>query len=240
MAGNGRQCTEVCGTWHLEIDWGYAKQLEIVGGDRSTPRLWLGDADHTAETALAAWEVQAHRTLAANPDPADLVRVARMQALIASTTSILTEAAVRTGHIHIDGDLLQRLAPALDADHVAVRDHKAEHMKMRREADESWNELGLVFCTRRGSALDAANVRRSFRLVASAAGLNPKEWTPRELRHSFVSLLSSSGVTIEEIAHLVGHGSTSVTERVYRKELRPVITRGARAINELFDGDAKR
>jgi hypothetical protein len=54
------------------------------------------------------------------------------------------------------------------------------------------------------------------------------------------ALLSSSGVTIEEIAHLVGHGSTSVTERVYRKELRPVITRGARAINELFDGDAKR
>jgi integrase len=122
----------------------------------------------------------------------------------------------------------------------ALRDHKAEQMKMQREAGDSWNELGLVFCTRQGSALDAANVRRSFRLVASAAGLNPKEWTPRELRHSFVSLLSSSGVTIEEIAHLVGHGSTSVTERVYRKELRPVITRGARAINELFDGDAKR
>jgi hypothetical protein len=47
------------------------------------------------------------------------------------------------------------------------------------------------------------------------------------------------GVTIEEITRLVGHGSVSVTERVYRKELRPVITRGARAINELFDGDAK-
>ena len=47
------------------------------------------------ETALAAWEVQAHRTLAASPDPADLVRVARVQALITSTTSILTEAAAR-------------------------------------------------------------------------------------------------------------------------------------------------
>jgi hypothetical protein len=32
-------------------------------------------------------------------------------------------------------------------------------------------------------------------------------------------------VTIEEIAHLVGHGSMIVTERVYRNELRPVITR---------------
>ena len=29
------------------------------------------------ETALAAWEVQAHRTRAASPYPADLVRVAR-------------------------------------------------------------------------------------------------------------------------------------------------------------------
>jgi site-specific recombinase XerD len=121
----------------------------------------------------------------------------------------------------------------------ALRDHKAEQMRMRQEAGDSWNELGLVFCTRHGAALDAANVRRSFRLIASAAGLNPKQWTPREPRHSFVSSLSSSGVTIEEIAHLVGDGSTSVTERVYRKELRPVITRGARAI-KLFDGDAER
>ena len=48
-----------------------------------------------------------------------------------------------------------------------------------------------------------------------------------ELRHSFVSLLSSSGMAIEDIAHLVGHADTRVTELVYRKELRPVLTRGA-------------
>ena len=69
------------------------------------------------ETALAAWEVQAHRILAANPDSADLVRVARVQALIASATSIVTEAAATTGHI--DPDLLQRLAPTLEANQVA-------------------------------------------------------------------------------------------------------------------------
>jgi hypothetical protein len=40
---------------------------------------------------LAFWEVQAHRILAADPDPADLVRVARVQSLITSTTSVLTE-----------------------------------------------------------------------------------------------------------------------------------------------------
>jgi integrase len=59
----------------------------------------------------------------------------------------------------------------------ALRDHKAEQVKVRRQAGNSWVELCLVFCTRQGSALDAANVRRSFRLVASTAGLDPKEWT---------------------------------------------------------------
>ncbi|HWI00555.1 MAG TPA: hypothetical protein VNT27_09485, partial [Propionibacteriaceae bacterium] len=55
-----------------------------------------------------------------------------------------------------------------------------------------------------------------------------------ELRHSFVSLLSSTGMSIEDISHLVGHASSRVTELVYRKELRPVLTRGASAMDALF------
>jgi integrase len=50
------------------------------------------------------------------------------------------------------------------------------------------------------------------------------DWTPRELRTSFVSLMSHRGVSIEEIARLVGHASTRTAEIVYRRELRPVIT----------------
>jgi hypothetical protein len=51
------------------------------------------------EAALATWEIQAHRTLASHPDPADLVRVARVQALIATTTEVVSEAAARRGEI---------------------------------------------------------------------------------------------------------------------------------------------
>jgi len=53
-----------------------------------------------------------------------------------------------------------------------------------------------VFASANGTALDAANVRRGFRRVATAAGLNAADWTPRELRHSFVSLLSGAGVPV--------------------------------------------
>jgi integrase len=95
-------------------------------------------------------------------------------------------------------------------------------------------EGDLVSSSSVGTALDAANVRRAFRRVVAAAGLEATEWTPRELRHSFVSLLSISGMPIEDIAHLVGHANTRVTELVYRKELRPVLTRGARAMDALF------
>jgi hypothetical protein len=36
------ECKEVCGTSEFEIDWGYVKQVEIVGDDRSTRRNGLG------------------------------------------------------------------------------------------------------------------------------------------------------------------------------------------------------
>ncbi|MDX3104969.1 tyrosine-type recombinase/integrase [Nonomuraea angiospora] len=52
-------------------------------------------------------------------------------------------------------------------------------------------------------------------------------WSPRELRHSFVSIMSDQGVPIETIADLAGHAGTSVTETVYRRQLRPMITKGA-------------
>lgn len=92
----------------------------------------------------------------------------------------------------------------------------------------------LVFVSQAGTQLDAHNVRRSFRKVAAAAGLEPKEWTPRELRHSFVSLLSDDGMPIEHIARLVGHTSTAVTETVYRLQIRPVIIEGAEAMDRIF------
>ncbi|GAA1626212.1 hypothetical protein GCM10009744_12600 [Kribbella alba] len=54
------------------------------------------------------------------------------------------------------------------------------------------------------------------------------------MRHSFVSLLSSSGVPIEDISRLVGHVSTNATEKVYRHELRPLMTRGAATMDQIL------
>jgi integrase len=116
----------------------------------------------------------------------------------------------------------------------ALRLHQDQQTQLRKVTAGTWQDNDLVFASLRGTALDAANVRRSFRKVTRAAGLNPADWTPRELRHSFVSLMSDAGVPIEQISRLVGHSGTNTTETVYRKQIRPVITGGADVMDRLF------
>ena len=105
----------------------------------------------------------------------------------------------------------------------------------RLAAGEDWQDTGLVFTNHLGAALDAGNVRKMFKRICTEAGVGDG-WTPRELRTTFVSLMSHRGVSIEEIARIVGHASTRTTEIVYRRELRPVITTGAEIMDELFSG----
>jgi integrase len=79
----------------------------------------------------------------------------------------------------------------------------------------------LVFRDPSGRALTAQAVRREFTRICENADLEGS-WTPRELRHSFVSILSDGGTGIEVIARMVGHSNTTTTETVYRHQLRPV------------------
>lgn len=120
----------------------------------------------------------------------------------------------------------------------ALRAHRERQERQRKRAGEKWQEHGLVFASRVGTKLYARNVRRAFRTVLrDVPSIDPEAWTPRELRHSFVSLLSDEGVPLEEISRLVGHRSTAVTETVYRHQIRPVIQTGAVTMDKIFSGE---
>ncbi len=118
----------------------------------------------------------------------------------------------------------------------ALRHHHARQAEERLAAGPLWRDHGLVFSSQVGTPLDASHVRRSLKAITVRAGLGP-DWTPRELRHSFVSIMSDHGVPLETIADLVGHASTAVTEEVYRHQLKPVITTGAETMNIVFKSD---
>jgi len=115
----------------------------------------------------------------------------------------------------------------------ALRQHHALQAKDRLRAGEIWQDHGLVFASRIGTPLTANNVIRAFRIVTKKAGLG-EDWVPREMRHTFVSVLSANGVPVESIALLAGHDRTATTESVYRHEIRPALTQGAEVMDKIF------
>jgi integrase len=180
--------------------------------------------------------------------------------ILSLTTGIRTEEAraLRWDHVDLDGDPGAGVPP-----HIAVwrsaragsdtktersrrtlglprsavatlREQRKRQAAAQLAAGELWQDHGLVFASSTGRPLDVANVGRGFRALCEKAGVG-ESWSPRELRHTFVSLMSESGMAVEEIARLAGHSSSRTTEVVYRHELRPVITTGADAMDRMLD-----
>jgi site-specific recombinase XerD len=115
----------------------------------------------------------------------------------------------------------------------ALREWQGDQAAEREAAGSRWQDTGTVFTTATGTPLGARHIRKMFQDVCQRAGLG-RDWAPRDLRHTFVSLLSDDGMAIEKIARLAGHASSHVTETVYRQELRPVLQEGAEVMDRLF------
>jgi integrase len=115
----------------------------------------------------------------------------------------------------------------------ALREHLDRQAGDRLLAGVLWEDHGLVFASAAGTPLDPHNVLREFRKITQAAGLGT-DWVPREMRHTFVSLLSSNGTALEDIADLIGHRGTTTTQTVYRKVIVPELRRGAEVMDRLF------
>jgi integrase len=103
----------------------------------------------------------------------------------------------------------------------------------RLRAGDVWQEHGLIFASTVGTPMSANNVIRAFRVITRKAGVGT-DWVPREMRHTFVSVLSANGVPVESIAQLAGHDRTATTELVYRHEIRPALTQGAEVMDKIF------
>ena len=116
----------------------------------------------------------------------------------------------------------------------ALRGHREVQDSEREAAGEAWDQgwPDVVFTSLVGTPLDPSNVRRMFKELTNSAGLG--EWSPNELRHSCVSILSSQGVPLEEIADVMGHDGTRMTSQVYRHIVTPSIGAAAGPMEEVF------
>jgi integrase len=122
------------------------------------------------------------------------------------------------------------VAPAL----LALRKEQAA-ARLKLGAAYDVRSLAIVFGDGAGAPKWPQDVRRDFKTLCGQAGVG-KDWTPREQRHTFVSVLSDSGVSIEDIADAVGHINSTVTKAVYRHVIADEITVAATAMEAIFGG----
>jgi len=113
----------------------------------------------------------------------------------------------------------------------ALRRHRDRQAEERMRAGARWQDHDLVFPTSVGTPYDRWGMRRRFLAITRRAGLG--DWQPKELRHSFVSLLSAARVPIEEIADLVGHRNARITAEIYRHRVHPTVG-GARPVMDVL------
>jgi integrase len=72
------------------------------------------------------------------------------------------------------------------------------------------------------------NVR--FKEVCKAAGIG-SVWQPRETRHTFISIRSDNGASIEDLADAAGHVNANVTRATYRHQLSDTVRRAPAAMD---------
>lgn len=114
----------------------------------------------------------------------------------------------------------------------ALRQHERHQRDERRTAGERWHDLDLVFPTNVGTPMSPSNLRRDLARITLAAGLG--RWSPNELRHSAASLLSASGVPLEQIADVLGHTDTRMLLKHYRHSISRTIGAAAAPMERLF------
>jgi integrase len=120
---------------------------------------------------------------------------------------------------------------------IAVKALKIWQERQRKE----FANLGMevtedtpVFTLPDGCAYDATRARNEFRALLTVAGIaDATEWTLRETRTTFVSVMSHKGIGRDKIAAMCGH-SLKILERHYLKVLAPVHAESAELIDLVF------
>lgn len=96
----------------------------------------------------------------------------------------------------------ERLWPTIEA---AYAEHRA------REIESTGMQPQWVFPSPFGNRWDAANLRKRFTKLARPAGLR---WKLADLRHTFATLLAQKGVSLAQVAALLGN-SPEICRRHY-------------------------
>jgi integrase len=106
-----------------------------------------------------------------------------------------------------------------------LKNHRARQNETRLKVGTEWSINDLVFCHSDGTALDPDNVyHRDLKASLKKAGL--RSIRIHDVRHTFASILISTGHNLKYIQSQMGHSSIKITLDLYG-HLMPEVYEGA-------------
>lgn len=194
-------------------------------------------------TAQGVWNMDLYVHLGIlHGDRPEELRALRWENLDAEGYDVVTSVR-RKGRLKTEtskrGHVLAELARAAVARHRKLQDQDREN------AAELWHETGVVFADRLGRGpMTHGYMRKLFREMLAEVpeeyGIDPEEWVPYELRHTFASLMSEHGEqTVDVIAKEMGHRRLATTQGTYIHALKPRRTGGAGVMDRVLRDASK-
>jgi len=94
-----------------------------------------------------------------------------------------------------------------------LRDHRRQQLEQRLSLGPAYSDHDLVFATPIGTPMDPSNLRRAWRHIVQAAGLDACRF--HDLRHAHATLLLHQGVHPKVVSERLGHSSVTITLDTY-------------------------
>jgi integrase len=112
-------------------------------------------------------------------------------------------------------------------------EHQDEQAAYALSIGSAWTDNGLVVTNRSGGILSHSQTYKAVKSIVKNNPQLPQDLHPHSLRHSFVSLLISSGVDIVTVAKLAGD-TVDIITRIYAHSLQERETAAMAQIGGVF------
>ena len=103
--------------------------------------------------------------------------------------------------------------------HDLLLDHQDAQSRYARSIGSAWTEMGLVCPNQTGGIMERSRLHVAVKNIIKVNPELPQDLHPHSLRHSFVSLLISSGLDVVTVASLAGD-TVDVITRIYAHALK--------------------
>ena len=197
-ASANRHLALLSATFRKALEWGRVDRNPVAG-------IKAFKENNQTQTFLAPDAIaRLFNAMAADPNQ---TAVAALKLLL--LTGVRREEALQAEWQHVDLATGQWWLPTTKAGRGRYVTLNDEAKSLLAEQPSSGNSP-FVFPGRFGDK-PLNNARKTFERVLAAAGL--PHVRIHDLRHSFASLAVNSGASLYEVQHLLGHASSSVTQR---------------------------